>query len=142
MITSIARVDEIAFEVTCLLARAAEDAMEQAIVVFIVQSSLIGLTTLKHCVARSAGWGRTPLVSLLVRDGIVVYAGMLALFISVLVSCALKDDRSVGMFFWVLALLSAAGNRLIVNMERLARREGQEHQRTALFTSEISLDPF
>ena len=44
-----------------------------SIVVLTTQSTLIGLTLIKHILARRAGWGRTPLVSLLIRDGTATY---------------------------------------------------------------------
>lgn len=42
-------------------------------VVMITQTTLIGLTLIKHILAKRAGWGRTPLVSLLIRDGTITY---------------------------------------------------------------------
>lgn len=40
---------------------------------FIVHCILICLTMFKYIIAVRAGWGRTPLVSLIVRDGSTVY---------------------------------------------------------------------
>lgn len=44
---------------------------------FIVHCTLIGLTLFKYFFALRSGWGRTPLVSLVVRDGSTAYATVL-----------------------------------------------------------------
>lgn len=45
---------------------------------FTVHCTLIGLTWLKYLFAIKAGWGRSPLVSLVIRDSSIVYAAMVS----------------------------------------------------------------
>ena len=44
---------------------------------------LIVLTLFKYFIAVRAGWGRTPLVSLVVRDGSVMYATIVCKWTSI-----------------------------------------------------------
>jgi hypothetical protein len=40
------------------------------------QGVITFLTVVKHSIARRAGWGRTPIVSLMIRDGAMTFAVM------------------------------------------------------------------
>ena len=76
------------------------------------QTTLLGLTLMKHSLAKRAGWGRTPLVSLLIRDGTTAYfiiCGMsltsdavdylhpyaTVIFFFIVSFCKLHEERSV-----------------------------------------------
>ncbi|KAG1774744.1 hypothetical protein EV702DRAFT_1047494 [Suillus placidus] len=76
-----------------------------SIAVVTTQSTLLGLALMKHILARRAGWGRAPLVSLLIRDGTGhVFHNMCDLLL----------------YRWLISIMSSCGCRLIVNMQCLA----------------------
>jgi hypothetical protein len=91
--------------------------MLSSVLVLATQTTLIGLTLIKHILARRTGWGGTPLASLLIRDGtatyliecgtalisfdIVILTGVsntVVTFFSVALSCKLRDERSIIIF--------------------------------------------
>jgi hypothetical protein len=55
------------YEYTCLISYA-------SVIAITSQSIILYLTIRKHIVASRSGWSRTPIVSLLIRDGAVAYA--------------------------------------------------------------------
>ncbi|KAG6374060.1 hypothetical protein JVT61DRAFT_4701 [Boletus reticuloceps] len=127
---------------TCLLVSPDKSAMDQSILGFIVHCTLIGLTLFKYYFALRAGWGRTPLVSLVVRDNTTVYTTIIFLLASVIVLCGLEDERGVIVFYWATGLTSISAARMILSMERFAREElsvGSPVGR-ALFTTQFSLE--
>jgi hypothetical protein len=44
------------------------------------QLTVLVLTVVKHVLTRRAGWGRTPIVSLMLRDGTLVFIVMISKF--------------------------------------------------------------
>jgi hypothetical protein len=48
------------------------------IIVPITQTTLVGLIIFRSILARHSGWGRTPLVSLLIREGLATYFLMIS----------------------------------------------------------------
>ncbi|KIJ64951.1 hypothetical protein HYDPIDRAFT_111642 [Hydnomerulius pinastri MD-312] len=103
----------------------------------------MGLITTKSVLAAQAGWGRTPLVSLLIREGIVVYLALLGLLAFALMACIRRDDRSILAVFWFTSIMSIFGCRLILNMERLSRKLSQERilgGSYPAFTTQIELE--
>jgi len=127
------------FNGTCLLIRGSKDHNYQSLLGFVVHCTLIGLTWFKYYVALKAGWGRTPLVSLVVRDGSTMYATVIVLLASVVLVCGLQNERGVAVIFWTTSLMSVSGCRMILSMERFARREVQVESPEPVFTSKISI---
>jgi len=88
-----------------------------SIIVFSTHTSLMGLILLRHALARRAGWGRTPIVSLLLRDsgvthlvisskismaGTVRYSWSLkALSLSAIIFSQLHDEVTTVMFLCI-----------------------------------------
>ncbi|KAH0826346.1 hypothetical protein J3R83DRAFT_5301, partial [Lanmaoa asiatica] len=64
------------FEACILLLPRKEMASPLAGITVIAQSTILGMTLFKHFVAVRLGWGRTPLLSLLVRDATSCYVLM------------------------------------------------------------------
>ncbi|KAJ8594131.1 hypothetical protein M405DRAFT_730282, partial [Rhizopogon salebrosus TDB-379] len=97
-----------------------------SIVILVTQTTILGLTLMKHILAKRAGWGRTPLVSLLIRDGTTAYFIICMIFFLMVSLCKLHDERSVIIFFWTISIVSSYGCRLIINMQRLTD-DGKTH---------------
>ncbi|KAF8438563.1 hypothetical protein L210DRAFT_2273840 [Boletus edulis BED1] len=66
------------FHGMCLLIKGSLGSKYQTIFGFVIHCILIGLTLIKYFFALRAGWGRTPLVSLVVRENSTVYATILS----------------------------------------------------------------
>ncbi|KAG9309986.1 hypothetical protein JVU11DRAFT_10020 [Chiua virens] len=122
----------------CLLLRPGDSSKNQAFVSFTTQCILIVLTLVKCFLATKAGWGRTPLVSLLIRDGSAVYIFECLLLACALIVCGLRHERGIALFFWVTSLYSFYGCYLVMGLERLARKEAPTAPELIL-TSEVSL---
>ncbi|KAN0080075.1 hypothetical protein V8E55_009641 [Tylopilus felleus] len=101
-------------------------------IVMFVQTTLIGMIVFKHLAEVRQGWGRTPLLSFLVRDATSNYVAVFPLVI-----CGLDDQRVIVVFYWSISLYSAIGCRLILNMEPFTRRDASDEE--ILFTTHISL---
>ncbi|KIJ61235.1 hypothetical protein HYDPIDRAFT_31538 [Hydnomerulius pinastri MD-312] len=111
-----------------------------AAVFLVTQSILLGLTIFKHVTAVRSGWGRTPLVSLIIRDSSAVYVVMIVVTGAMFTDWKLQDERTVIMFFWLIAISSVTGCRLIVNMQKLVPAEHRRRRSdAALFTTEIEI---
>lgn len=107
----------------CILSKPPYQIIYPTIVAVALQSTLLGLALIKHILARRAGWGRAPLVSLLIRDGMTTYFVLCVMLFCVGLFCELRDERAVIMFFWVIPITSSCGCRLIVNMQRMVVAE-------------------
>ncbi|KAG2072032.1 hypothetical protein BDR04DRAFT_1117259 [Suillus decipiens] len=69
-----------------------------SIAVMTTQSALLGLALIKHILARRDGWGRAPLVSLLIRDGTTTFFITCVILFCIGSFCELRDERTVIMF--------------------------------------------
>jgi len=128
------------FHGTCLLIKGSPSSKYQTIFGFLIHCILIGLTLIKYFFALRAGWGRAPLVSLVVRDNTTVYATILFLVISVVIMCGLEKERAVAVIFWSTSLISISGCRMILGMERFAREISSDlPQRQQFLSSQFSL---
>ncbi|KIJ64953.1 hypothetical protein HYDPIDRAFT_111643 [Hydnomerulius pinastri MD-312] len=137
-----ARGTRASFGTVCLLIDLPKKTLFHAIPLLITQTALMGLITIKSVLAAQAGWGRTPLVSLLMREGIVVYFAMLGFLAFALMAYIQRDDRSILTVFWFTSIMSIFGCRLILNMERLSRKLSQERMGGSYpaFTTQIELE--
>ncbi|KAG6374057.1 hypothetical protein JVT61DRAFT_4697 [Boletus reticuloceps] len=95
------------FHGMCLLIKGSLGSKYQTIFGFIIHCTLIGLTLIKYFFALRAGWGRAPLVSLVVRDNSTVYATILFLVISVVIMCGLERERAVAIILFVIIIFGA-----------------------------------
>lgn len=98
-----------------------------SIIVLSTQITLMGLTLLKTVLARRSGWGRTPIVSLLLRDSSAVFfvisgqrlrawymfqysLSLIALCLSTIGFCRLNGEGAIVMllYIWPFILLFCA----------------------------------
>ncbi|KAF8637190.1 hypothetical protein AX17_002987 [Amanita inopinata Kibby_2008] len=94
------------------------------------QCVVMSLIIAKLVIGRSVGWGRTPLASLMMRDGVATFmllgavlGGVVAIN-SVQTRDKLRDAKLSPMF---IALLSTIGSRLILNMCCLVQSSRETH---------------
>ncbi|EDR10468.1 uncharacterized protein LACBIDRAFT_325117 [Laccaria bicolor S238N-H82] len=113
----------------------------------LVQSTLLFMTVSKVILGRKLGWGRTPLVSLMLRDGVIVFALLIGehydrypfsrvlsssqVVVTLIITFEIAQNMEVlkwnAIFSWYVSLLSIVGCRVIMNMRRL----GPQHQRSS-----------
>ncbi|KAF9565538.1 hypothetical protein CPC08DRAFT_658948 [Agrocybe pediades] len=88
---------------------------------FLLQGTILALTMAKHIMAVRAGWARTPLVSLLCRDGATTFTIIVGVLIGTIIyaRCEFTHDSAHAVFPTFVAVLSCLGCRLIVNMMKL-----------------------
>ncbi|KAF8191150.1 hypothetical protein BJ912DRAFT_964215 [Pholiota molesta] len=100
----------------------------EALVAFVIGGGLIHGTILvmtisKVAIHRKTGWMRTPLVAVLLRDGVFVFlvlSAVLAAFITVETAHGDSVLWWNVVYSWYVALLSIVGCRLVLNMRKLA----------------------
>ncbi|KAH7884970.1 hypothetical protein F5I97DRAFT_1881321 [Phlebopus sp. FC_14] len=89
---------ETAFETVCILVYLPRRNMMYACFVLATHATLASLVVSKSLLAARAGRGRTPLVSLLIKQG-VAYYGILIVYFSVsFVSIVQADNRAISLF--------------------------------------------
>ncbi|KAF8180136.1 hypothetical protein BJ912DRAFT_981839, partial [Pholiota molesta] len=100
----------------------------QSVIAFVLGASLIQATLLVMTLSRiilyrQTGWMRTPVVSLMLRDGVIVFL-VLTIIIAVFTAVEMVSSDNMLLFdvvySWYVALLSIAGCRLVLNMRKLA----------------------
>lgn len=99
---------------------------------FIMQGTILGLTFFKHFIAVRAGWARTPLVSLLRRDGATTFTVITAVLICTVIYGRFEymHDSAHFVFPAFVSILSCVGCRLIISMQKLVTPDFQEHSAT------------
>ncbi|TFK31293.1 hypothetical protein BDQ12DRAFT_217459 [Crucibulum laeve] len=112
------------------------------------ETIMLFMTFLKVFGTYRDGWGRTPLVSVMIRDGLLVFV-LLSVIISTMISFELVQHLSDSLwntaFSCYIASLSITGCRLILKMRRLSVRNMDEDtdmteiQFTSVFRIENSL---
>ncbi|KIK94644.1 hypothetical protein PAXRUDRAFT_827782 [Paxillus rubicundulus Ve08.2h10] len=127
----------VSFETVCVIFPAPKKTTTFGIIVPITQTILVGSIVFKSVLARCSGWGRTPLVSLLIREGLVTYLLMTILFGFAVIWCLREDERAVSLVFWSMSIMSTCGCRLITNTEKLGRNQGRHT--SLLLTTQIEV---
>jgi len=84
-----------------------------------VQLVVVGLTVARHIWATRSGWGN-PLFSLLSRDGSMVFLGIAVGMVAIIVVYLKPADFSHMVFPGLVIIMSSAGCRLIINMQKMA----------------------
>ncbi|KAF7361779.1 hypothetical protein MVEN_00522100 [Mycena venus] len=84
-----------------------------------VQLLVVGLTFARHIWANRGGWNN-PLFSLLSRDGAMAFFAITIGMIAVIAVCLDPVDFSHLVFPGLVIIMSSAGSRLIINMQKMA----------------------
>ncbi|KAG1774745.1 hypothetical protein EV702DRAFT_1122482 [Suillus placidus] len=103
----------------CISSKPPRQLLYHSIIVLSTQITLMGLTLLKTVLSRRSGWGRTPIVSLLLRDSRAVLFVISALCLLSIGLCRLDGARTTVMFFWSVSILSSSGCWLLMNTQQL-----------------------
>ncbi|KAJ7729508.1 hypothetical protein DFH07DRAFT_994922 [Mycena maculata] len=85
------------------------------------QTFLFGLTVFKFVRALRDGWGDTPLVSLVIRDGTWAFILLFAAVAGDASLYGLKNHTFAGILFgWLLTVFSFSGYHVFLNLDRLS----------------------
>ncbi|KAG2034154.1 hypothetical protein BDR03DRAFT_965613 [Suillus americanus] len=103
----------------CIFSKPPHQLMYHGIIVLSTQITLMGLTLLKTVLTRRSGWGRTPIVSLVLRDSSAVLVVISALCLLTIGFCRFNGERATVMLFWSVSILSSCGCWLLVNTQQL-----------------------
>ncbi|KAG2123429.1 hypothetical protein DEU56DRAFT_829906 [Suillus clintonianus] len=123
---------------SCMFSKPPHQLLYHGIIVLSTHTTLMGLPLLKHVLTRSSGWGRTPLVSLILRDGSAVHFVVSALCVVMIGFCRLDGERATVMFFWSLSILSSCGCWLLMNTQRLVTHPTHRVSSTSIRASVLS----
>ncbi|KAH7884310.1 hypothetical protein F5I97DRAFT_1437879 [Phlebopus sp. FC_14] len=117
-----------AFEQACIIVDIPWEGRSFMVVCPIIQTCLVGMILFKSFLAIRAGWGRTPLVSLLIREGFTTYFVLMGLFVLLVFMCSYKGIQGVSVIMYRVGMKHRLGGQ---------SRSGSDSG--ALFTSEIEL---
>ncbi|KIM90264.1 hypothetical protein PILCRDRAFT_811985 [Piloderma croceum F 1598] len=120
-------VPALTFNPMCHLDQMPRVAAMHSFVTLSTQIFILGLTVVQYFVALRAGWGRTPLMKLMIRDGALAFIATSAVSFSATIFIIFQVDAlGIHFLWWSQAIISIAGARLIVNMQRLAIPQRQD----------------
>ncbi|KIM45410.1 hypothetical protein M413DRAFT_429877, partial [Hebeloma cylindrosporum] len=102
----------------------------------ITQITILVLTLVKYKTAVKEGWGKAPIMMLMVRDGTVVFFAFLILTITTVIYTNWPTEyyALIGTS-WFLSVVASAGCRLIINMQKLPEQETDELPTTVQLTT-------
>ncbi|KIJ65438.1 hypothetical protein HYDPIDRAFT_110510 [Hydnomerulius pinastri MD-312] len=128
---------QVPFGTVCILVYMPMETLPYAALVPVTQTVLLGLILFRTTLAAHAGWGRTPLASLLIREGFAVYFVMIAIFAFSLVARFHEDDGVMALVLWGMAVMSTCGCRLLINMQRFGKK--QRIPSPPVFSTEVDI---
>ncbi|KAF8881257.1 hypothetical protein BD779DRAFT_1025887 [Infundibulicybe gibba] len=105
------------FDEACLMKQTPSAVLSSSIEVLVIQGTLWGMTWWKS--NRSEPWTRTPLISLVVRDGAFVFVGLFAILVITLPYALLVRSVEHVVFSWSISLMAFIACRLIINLLQL-----------------------
>ncbi|KAJ7496991.1 hypothetical protein FB451DRAFT_1018329, partial [Mycena latifolia] len=109
------------FDDICVVTSISATLLIYGAAVLLFQTLLFSLTTFKFVGALRAGWGDTPLVSLVMRDGTWAFLLLFAFIVGYASLYALKNHTFAGTLYgWILTVFSFSAYRLLLNLDRLS----------------------
>lgn len=117
------------FSPTCLSNLAVDAVVIYGTIALSFQGIILYLTVRKRLRAKRAGLIRTPLLTLLIRDGAVAFIVIFVLQVGAMIYLTSESGVAI-MQYWLLSLSSCVGCRLILNLQTLGSRE-EEHESLA-----------
>ncbi|KAF8878308.1 hypothetical protein BD779DRAFT_1214954 [Infundibulicybe gibba] len=105
------------FDQACLMTDTPPTVVSCCIEMLVMQGTLWGMTWWKR--NRNESWTRTPLVSLVVRDGAFIFVGTFAIMASALPYAMFVKSLEHVAFSWFIAFLAFSACRLTINLLRL-----------------------
>jgi hypothetical protein len=121
IITLVGVVPEIGFDPICIVEHSPPRLLLFAVAFVSFETVLFILTLFKFIIALRNGWGRTPVLFLLVRDGTWAF---ILIFVTLCVNAAFylgegNSSMSSIAFPWLLSIEAFAGARLVLNLHAL-----------------------
>lgn len=122
MVTLIFVVPGVQFDATCTVVRSPPTLIIFAAAFVSFESVLFILTLIKFLVALRSGWGRTPVVFLLVRDGTWAF---ILIFVTLCINAGFyvgEGDTAIAAiaFPWLLSIESFAGAHIVLNLHAIS----------------------
>ncbi|ETW81185.1 hypothetical protein HETIRDRAFT_459587 [Heterobasidion irregulare TC 32-1] len=113
-------IPDVQFDDICVVTHTPTTLIFFALAFILFETLLFGLTLFKFVQAVRTGWGHTPVMALLARDGTWAFALIFAV-LCINAGFYLGKNSSIGAvaYTWILSIESFAGYRLILNMQRL-----------------------
>ncbi|KAI0270462.1 hypothetical protein BC834DRAFT_967250 [Gloeopeniophorella convolvens] len=142
MVVSLVRVvPSTRFDPTCILVHTPPGIVTFAIAFFAFETVLFLLTFIKFYIALRAGWGRTPVTYLLVRDSTWAFA---LIFVTLCVNAGFYlgagDSNIAGVAFqWLLSIEAFAGGRIVLNLHALSLNSSSDSLQGIGHTTSTSL---
>ncbi|KAF9568251.1 hypothetical protein CPC08DRAFT_702674 [Agrocybe pediades] len=102
------------------------------------QITILCLTLIKYRMALAGGWGKIPIMTLMVRDGTVTFVLLLVVTtMTVVVTRTHKEYAPLGNS-WFLSIVACSGCRLILNLQNFPiSSEGEFSERQSVLLSTI-----
>ncbi|KAI0248021.1 hypothetical protein BJV78DRAFT_1076238, partial [Lactifluus subvellereus] len=121
-VTLVKVVPGVRFDAICIVRRSPSDLVIFAVAFVSFETVLFVLTLVKFLVALRNGWGRTPVVYLLVRDGTWAF---ILIFVTLCVNAGFylgagNSAIAAIAFPWLLSIESFAGARIVLNLHALS----------------------
>ncbi|KAF9482228.1 hypothetical protein BDN70DRAFT_450973 [Pholiota conissans] len=88
----------------------------------ISQFTILALTLFKYKIAVQHGWGKAPIMMLMVRDGTAAFFIFLLITTMTIVATGMQTKYAPLGNSWFLSIVACAGCRLIINMQKLPTR--------------------
>ncbi|KIM38835.1 hypothetical protein M413DRAFT_29780 [Hebeloma cylindrosporum] len=77
------------------------------------------MTSYKFVTRRSSGWARTPLTSLILKEGVITFILVLGMIVHEVVR-NLNPDGEIAAFSWYISFISIGASRLILSIRKVA----------------------
>ncbi|KAJ7647622.1 hypothetical protein FB45DRAFT_822622 [Roridomyces roridus] len=114
-------VSTITFDDICLITHVSTLLLIYAGSTLIFQTFLFALTAIHFGRALREGWGDTPLVHLVMRDGTWAFLLLFAVLVGASSLYTVKNQSYAGIIYgWLLTVFSFSGYRVLLNLDRLS----------------------
>ncbi|KAF8466810.1 hypothetical protein DFH94DRAFT_600929, partial [Russula ochroleuca] len=122
IVTLVIVIPGVHFDATCTVIRSPPTLLIFAAAFVLFETVLFVLTLIKFLVALRGGWGRTPVVFLLVRDGTWAF---ILIFVTLCINAGFyigegNSAISAIAFPWLLSIESFAGARVVLNLHAIS----------------------
>jgi hypothetical protein len=107
------------FDPYCLTDIPASDTIAFSVTGIFMPLIIMVLTLVKYARAFRDGWGKTPLLITLVRDGVSSFSIILAVWIVILImACVVRDQPTLFGHYLFLGIVPSLGCRVIINLQK------------------------
>jgi hypothetical protein len=134
IVTLVIVIPGVHFDATCTVIRSPPTLLIFAAAFVLFETVLFVLTLIKFLVALRGGWGRTPVVFLLVRDGTWAF---ILIFVTLCINAGFyigegNSAISAIAFPWLLSIESFAGARVVLNLHAISSDPSSDDSGTTI----------